>query len=121
MSLAPTLDLRPANDPLEHRGRAGAAGLRPLRQRRLSSASTTPAAEHFFEPAHQRLFEAIESRIRKGQMADPIILSEIFGADPAFSELGGVRYLADLVDRAPPAANAAGLRPAIHDLAPCAG
>ena len=37
--------------------------------------------------------------------------------DPAFEELGGVRYLADLVDRAPPAANAPDYANAIYDLA----
>ena len=35
----------------------------------------------------------------------------------AFEELGGVRYLADLVDKSPPAANAADYARVIHDLA----
>src|ERR1700690_4114218 len=64
-------------------------------------------ARHFYEPFHARLFAAIEDHIRKGQLAEPIVLLERFRRDPAFEELGGVRYLADLVDRAPPAANAA--------------
>ena len=51
------------------------------------------------------------SIIRKGQLAEPIVLIERFRRDPAFEELGGLRYLADLVDRAPPAANARRLRP----------
>ncbi len=63
-------------------------------------------ARHFYEPFHQRLFTAIESAVRKGQLAEPILLAEQFNRDPAFDELGGIRYLADLVDRAPPAANA---------------
>ena len=36
--------------------------------------------------------------------------------DP-FEELGGVRYLADMVDRAPPAANAPDYARAVYDLA----
>jgi replicative DNA helicase len=48
----------------------------------------------------------MEEHIRKGQLAEPIVLMERFKRDPAFEELGGLRYLADLVDRAPPAANA---------------
>jgi replicative DNA helicase len=74
-------------------------------------------ARHFFEPFHQRLFAAIESNIRKGQLAEPILLAEQFARDVGFEELGGVRYLADLVDRAPPAANAPDYARAVYDLA----
>ena len=74
-------------------------------------------ARHFYEPFHARLFAAIEDHIRKGQLAEPIVLLERFRRDPAFEELGGVRYLADLVDRAPPAANAAEYGRLIFDLA----
>ena len=74
-------------------------------------------ARHFFEPFHQRLFAAIETHIRKGQLAEPILLADEFKRDPAFEELGGLRYLADLVDRAPPAANAPDYARAIYDLA----
>src|SRR5258708_33892752 len=59
-------------------------------------------ARHFFEPFHQRLFAATESNIRKGQLAEPILLAEQFARDVGFEELGGVRCLAHLVDRAPP-------------------
>ena len=74
-------------------------------------------ARHFFEPFHGRLFAAIEEHIKKGQLAEPIVLMERFRRDPAFEELGGLRYLADLVDRAPPAANAADYGRVIYDLA----
>ncbi|HEX6860185.1 MAG TPA: replicative DNA helicase [Caulobacteraceae bacterium] len=72
---------------------------------------------HFYEPFHQRLFTAIETHIRKGQLAEPILLADEFKRDPAFDELGGLRYLADLVDRAPPAANAPDYARVIYDLA----
>jgi replicative DNA helicase len=74
-------------------------------------------ARHFFEPFHQRLFASIESNIRKGQLAEPILMAEAFARDVGFEELGGVRYLADLIDRAPPAANAPDYARAIYDLA----
>jgi replicative DNA helicase len=63
-------------------------------------------ARQFYEPFHGRLFAAIEKLVRSGRRAEPIILMTQFESDPAFVELGGVRYLADLVDRAPPGANA---------------
>jgi replicative DNA helicase len=74
-------------------------------------------ARHFYEPFHQRLYAAVEEYVRKGQLAEPIVLVERFRRDPAFEELGGVRYFADLVDRAPPIANAADYGRMIYDLA----
>ena len=47
--------------------------------------------------------------------AEPILLAEQFARDVGFEELGGVRYLADLVDRAPPAANAPDYARAMSD------
>ena len=74
-------------------------------------------AVHFYEPFHGRLFASIESHIRRGQLADPTLLAQQFQNDAAFQELGAMRYLADLVDRAPPAARAADYARAIYDLA----
>ncbi len=56
----------------------------------------------FWEPVHGRFFKAMASQIRVGRMADPVLLADFFRIDPAFEELGGLRYLADLVDKAPP-------------------
>ena len=74
-------------------------------------------ARHFYEPFHGRLYAAMEDHIRKGLLAEPIVLMERFKHDPGFNELGGLRYLADLVDRAPPAANAGDYGRVIYDLA----
>ena len=73
-------------------------------------------AEHFFEPYHQRIFEACGGAITAGRTAEPTLLASTLSADPAFSEYGGLRYLADLVDRAPPAANAKDYARDIRDL-----
>ncbi len=81
---------------------------------RLSD-SFTPA--DFYEPFHRRLFAAIELHIKKGQLAEPILLDTQFLKDPAYQELGGLRYLADLVDRAPPSATAPDYARVIADLA----
>jgi replicative DNA helicase len=72
---------------------------------------------HFFEPFHGRLYGAIQAHVRRGHLAEPILLAEQFQRDPAFEELGGIRYLADMVDRAPPAANAPDYARVIYDLA----
>lgn len=64
------------------------------------------SARDFYEPFHARLFKSMADLIKVGRLADPILLQRFFTIDPAFEELGGLRYLADLVDRAPPAVSA---------------
>jgi replicative DNA helicase len=124
MTLVPALDLRPARDDggLAHapsnieaeQALLGAVLFDNSASERLSD---NLRGHHFYEPFHARLFEAMEDYIRKGMLAEPIVLMERFRRDPAFEELGGLRYLADLVDRAPPAANAADYGRLIYDLA----
>jgi replicative DNA helicase len=124
MAIIPALDLRPPSNDVEI---ARAPANVEAEQALLGAILYDNAAferlgdhlqgRHFFEPFHQRLFESIETHIRKGQLAEPILLAEQFARDPAFEELGGVRYLADLVDRAPPAANAPDYARAVYDLA----
>src|SRR5512140_3933201 len=124
MALVPMLDLRTASSdpPIAHAPANVEAEQALLGALLYDNAAFERIGDylqgrHFFEPFHQRLFAAIESHIRKGQLAEPILLAEQFARDPAFEELGGVRYLADLVDRAPPAANAPDYARAVYDLA----
>ena len=74
-------------------------------------------ARHFFEPFHQKLYALIEDKVRLGHLAEPIVLLNHFKNDLAFETLGGIRYLAGLVDHAPPAANAADYARLVYDLA----
>jgi replicative DNA helicase len=124
MALVPALDLRPvSNDvaiphaPANVEAEQALLGALLYDNAAFERLGDHLLAEHFFEPFHQRLFQAIQTNIRKGQLAEPILLAEQFSRDPAFEELGGVRYLADLVDRAPPAANAPDYANAVYDLA----
>jgi len=124
MALVPALDLRPvSNDvaiahvPANVEAEQALLGALLYDNAAFERIGDYLQARHFFEPFHQRLFASIESHIRKGQLAEPILLAEQFARDPAFDELGGVRYLADLVDRAPPAANAPDYARAVYDLA----
>jgi replicative DNA helicase len=124
MALAPALDLRPvsadaASNHLPSNIEAEQALLGAMLYDNGAFERITDALrpEHFYEPFHGRLFAAIQGAIRRGHLADPTLLSEQFQRDEAFQELGGLRYLADLVDRAPPAARAADYARAIYDLA----
>ncbi len=73
--------------------------------------------DHFHEPAHGRLFERILALVQTGRRAEPIAVFDALKTDPALIELGGVRYLAELVDHAPPASNAAHFADMVMDLA----
>ena len=124
MALVPALDLRPVSHdtplsvaPSNIEAEQALLGALLYDNAAYERLSDRLQARHFYEPFHQRLFSALESHIRKGQLAEPILLADEFKKDPAFEELGGLRYLADLVDRAPPAANASDYARAIYDLA----
>lgn len=60
------------------------------------------AAEHFYEPAHARIFDALSGLISMGLTADPISVGHKLISDDGFNTLGGPRFLADLVDKCPP-------------------
>jgi replicative DNA helicase len=124
MALVPALDLRPAHNdqaiahaPANIEAEQALLGALLYDNAAFERIGDYLQARHFFEPFHARLFAAIETAVRKGQLAEPILLAEQFSRDQAFVELGGVRYLADLVDRAPPAANAPDYARAVYDLA----
>lgn len=52
--------------------------------------------EHFFQPIHQRIFEAIIHFNERGVLANPVTLKNHFDKDEALKELGGGQYLAKL-------------------------
>lgn len=62
--------------------------------------------EHFYEPVHGEIFAAILAYSAASRVADPITLVEKLEPLQAFHELGGIRFLADMFDRAPPAVTA---------------
>ncbi|HET6519608.1 MAG TPA: replicative DNA helicase [Geminicoccaceae bacterium] len=73
--------------------------------------------EHFYEPVHARIFDAILRLINRGQLADPVTLQLIFEQDEDLRELDGAQYLARLARAAETIINAAEYGRLIHDLA----
>src|SRR3954469_15747241 len=53
-------------------------------------------ADHFFEPAHGRIYDAILRTTDKNMVANPVTLRPMFEADAELKELGGPSYLAQL-------------------------
>lgn len=53
--------------------------------------------KHFADPVNARIFEAAARRLRSGGIADPITLKLEFENSGALDEVGGMRYLSQLV------------------------
>lgn len=54
------------------------------------------APDDFYDPVHQRLYEAIVTEHGAGRRANPITLRPLFEGDPGMAELGGPAYMASL-------------------------
>lgn len=52
--------------------------------------------EHFSDPSHGRIYEAISTLLSRSHIADPITLKEYFDRDNALADVGGGQYLAQL-------------------------
>ena len=73
------------------------------------------SADHFAEPLHGKIYGLVMAAIERKQLVDPTTIIPALTGDAAFGELGGMRYLADLVDRAPPTVYAADYARAVVD------
>jgi replicative DNA helicase len=72
--------------------------------------------EHFYDPAHQRIFAAITKMLERGQVANPVTLKSYFENDPDLAQSGGAGYLAELAANVVTVVNAADYGRNIHDL-----
>ena len=54
------------------------------------------AADHFFEPVHQRIYARILTLADRNAIATPVTLKPYFDADEGLKDLGGTTYLARL-------------------------
>ena len=53
-------------------------------------------SDHFYAPAHQRIYVAIQTLVDRGQTASPVTLKSYFDKDQDLESVGGAAYLADL-------------------------
>lgn len=74
-------------------------------------------AEHFYEPVHQRIYEAIRLLYDRAQIADPVTLKSYFDRDEALSAIGGAEYLARLAGAAVGIINVRDYSEMVYDLA----
>ena len=73
------------------------------------------APEHFADPIHGRIFQAISRRVEAGQLADAVTLKAEFEHSGVLEEVGGTAYLAQLLTAMVGIINAGDYGRAIHD------
>lgn len=52
--------------------------------------------EHFADPIHGQIFEALAGMIQRNQIADPVTMRHFFEGNGSLADVGGPRYLAEL-------------------------
>ena len=62
----------------------------------IDEISTTISSNIFYDPAHVKIYEVIESLNNKGMIANPITLKNFFEKDNMLDEVGGTEYLVKL-------------------------
>jgi replicative DNA helicase len=73
--------------------------------------------EHFFEPLHGRIYEAVLRMTDANRVANPVTLKPLFEQDEAIKEVGGPAYLAQLTGSGAAVIGARDFAQQIYDLA----
>ncbi len=71
---------------------------------------------HFADAVHGKIYEAILKLIERGHIADPITLKDHFEGSDTLSDVGGARYLVDLVESVISVVSVADYGQIIYDL-----
>jgi replicative DNA helicase len=74
-------------------------------------------ADHFFEPLHGRIYDAILKLTDSNRIANPVTLKPLFEADEGMKEVGGPGYLAQLTGSGATVIGARDFAEQIYDLA----
>src|SRR5690348_3611425 len=74
-------------------------------------------AQHFYEPLHGRIYEAILRMTDANRIANPVTLKPIFDSDESMKEVGGPAYLAQLTGSGAAVIGARDFAQQIYDLA----
>jgi replicative DNA helicase len=83
----------------------------------LERVSNLLKPEHFYDPLHQRMYDAIERMWAKGHVTTPLTLKSAMGDDAGLNEVGGQAYLISLARGAPALPNVKDYARILADLA----
>ncbi len=121
--MADPIRLIPANSDaapqLPHNVEAEAAllGALMIDNRMVEDVQLKLKSDHFFEPVHGRIYEAILKLADRNMIANPVTLKPMFEADEAIKALGGPAYLAQLTGSGAALIGAKDFAEQIYDLA----
>ena len=73
--------------------------------------------EVFYRPAHRKIYRAIQDLKRKGDPTDVITVSNMLMKNNELDSAGGPKYLAEILDQVPSAANIGAYANIIHEQA----
>ena len=94
----------------------GLLGMLLIDNRHLERVSDFLQNDHFFQPVHQRIYDAVVKIVERGQNASAVTLKGYFEKDEALEPVGGPRYLAHLQQETPLMNNAEDYARTIYDL-----
>ena len=82
----------------------------------IDEVSTVVSSSIFYDPAHIKIYEVIESLNNKGMIANPITLKNFFEKDNMLTEVGGTEYLVKLTRFSGSAKQAVDYAKIIHEM-----
>ena len=82
----------------------------------IDEISTIINANTFYDPAHIKIYEVIESLNNKGMIANPITLKNFFEKDDMLTEVGGTEYLIKLTRFSASAKQSVDYAKVIHEM-----
>ena len=82
----------------------------------IDEVSTIVSSSIFYDPAHIKIYEVIESLNNKGMIANPITLKNFFEKDNMLNEVGGTEYLVKLTRFSSSAKQAIDYAKIIHEM-----
>ena len=112
---SPLLGLSQRMPPSNERAEMALLGALLANNKAYERVSEFLAPEHFTDPVHGRIYQAIIRRVEAGQLADAITLRAEFEHSGLLDEVGGTAYFAQLLTAMVGIINAGEYGRAIHD------
>ena len=81
----------------------------------IADALETVSAEHFYRPAHARVFEAVRDLYGAGDPADAVTVAEVLERNGSLEAIGGLDGLLSLQMNTPATSNAASYARIVHE------
>ena len=111
----PLLGLSHRHPPSNDRAEMALLGALLANNKAYERISEFLAPEHFVDPVHGRIYQAIVRRVEAGQLADAITLKAEFEHSGLLDEVGGTAYFAQLLTSMVGIINAGEYGKAVHD------